>query len=82
MEKSEELEKAIRLVKESGYKVAHPISFSGKRYIHELIELVENAGYRIYEAKAIDNNDEWTHKISLVVYPVKILEDLERKGEF
>jgi hypothetical protein len=79
-EKSE-LEKAVDIVFQGGYKVVHPLALVARPYIREISDVLEAAEFRLDEAKVERNEGgRATGRILLAVFPFKVLERLEKEG--
>jgi hypothetical protein len=74
-----EIEKATKLLEESGYVVVNQLSLVARPYIRELCDVLDAAGYRLDEVKLEHSPaGRATESLVLVVYLFKVL---EREGK-
>lgn len=74
--KDEELQKAIELIKSYGYRMIYYHEIANKQHIKNLVDILENSGYRLEKAEIERDGRYPTGRIFFTVFPHEVLKEI------
>ena len=71
----EELQKATLLIKSHGYSVLYHREIANKQHIKNIVDVLENAGYRLEKAEIERSSGYPTGRIHFAVFPNDVIKE-------